>query len=188
MNKSYPALVLVFVLAAALSAADAPAAGPYAGEQKRDITTLTADDVAELMAGGGWGLARPAELNGYPGPRHVLDLASELGLDDKQRAVVAAVFASMNAEARRAGAAYVEAERALDRAFRSGRIDGDTLAERVAETGQLRDRLRRIHLAAHLETAPILTPEQRHLYRRLRGHHAGQDGGGDRHPHSGGRH
>ncbi|MBI2585625.1 MAG: hypothetical protein HYW28_07085, partial [Rhodospirillales bacterium] len=55
MNKSYPALVLAFVLAAALFAAESPAAGPYAGEQKRDITTLTAADVAELMAGGGWG-------------------------------------------------------------------------------------------------------------------------------------
>ena len=105
MNKSYPALVLAFVLAAALFAAESPAAGPHAGEQNRDITTLTADDVAELMAGGGWGLAKPAELNGYPGPRHVLDLAGELGLDDKQRAAAAAGFASMNAEALLAGAA-----------------------------------------------------------------------------------
>jgi len=189
MNKSYPALVLAFFLAAALFAAESPAAGRHAGGEAGAIAGLSAADVAELLAGGGWGLARPAELNGYPGPRHVLDLAGELGLDDKQRAAVAAVFARMNGEARRVGAAYIEAERALDHAFQSGAVDGDVLAKRLGEAGRLRDRLRQIHLAAHLETAPILTPEQRHLYQRLRGHPAGRDGGaGDRQPHSGGRH
>jgi len=189
MHKPYPALVLAFVAAAALVAAEASAAGPAAGGEAQAISSLTAADVAEITAGGGWGLARPAEINGYPGPRHVLDLDRELALDDRQKAAVAAVFARMNGEARRVGAAYIEAERALDHAFQSGAVDGDVLAKRLGEAGRLRDRLRQIHLAAHLETAPILTPEQRHLYQRLRGHPAGRDGGaGDRQPHSGGRH
>jgi len=181
MNKS----CLVLVLAAAVAAAPAPAAGPYAGSE---VASLTAADVAELLAGGGWGFARPAELNGYPGPRHVLDLAGQLGLDDSQKVAVSAIFARMNGEARRTGAAYIEAERAVDQAFRSGRIDGAALAGLVAEAGRLRDRLRQIHLAAHLETAPILSPEQRRLYRRLRGHDAGASGAGHGGPHPGAGH
>ena len=31
------------------------------------------------------GLALAAELNGYPGPRHVLDLADQLGLTPEQQ-------------------------------------------------------------------------------------------------------
>ncbi len=176
-------LVLALFVAAAVAPVPAPAARPESGGEARDVASLTVADVNEIRAGGGWGLARPAELNGYPGPRHVLDLGQELKLDDSQKVAVAAVFARMNGEARRVGAAYVEAERAVDQAFRSGRVDGDSLVARLAEAGRLRDRLRQVHLAAHLETAPILSPEQRRLYRHLRGYDGGASGTGQRHPH-----
>ena len=48
-------------------------ASPYAGEEARAIKSLSADDIAELQRGGGRGLAKPAELNGVPGPAHLLD-------------------------------------------------------------------------------------------------------------------
>ena len=41
-----------------------------------DIKSLSQDDQSALLAGRGMGLARPAELNGYPGPAHVLELAA----------------------------------------------------------------------------------------------------------------
>jgi len=187
MNKPSLALILAATLIAA-AATPATAAGPYADQQARAVTSLSDADIAELLAGGGWGLAKPAEINGYPGPRHVLDLGRELALDDTQKAAVTAVFARMNGEARRVGAAYVAAERALDRAFRSGRIDGAALAGLVAEAGRLRDRLRQVHLAAHLETTPLLSPEQRRLYRHLRGYDAGAAGAGHGGPHPGAGH
>ncbi len=170
MTKLRTVAVFAAVLSAAVAPLPAAAAGPYAGEQTRDITSLSAADVTEIMAGAGWGLAKPAEFNGYPGPRHVLDLGRELKLDDAQKAAVSAVFEHMNAEARRVGNAYVEAERAIDQAFRSGRIDDGILAARLAEAGRLRDALRQVHLTAHLKTAPILTAEQRRLYGKLRGY------------------
>jgi hypothetical protein len=34
------------------------------------------------------GMAKAAELNGYPGPRHVLDLSPELHLTDAQTKLV----------------------------------------------------------------------------------------------------
>jgi hypothetical protein len=56
------------------------AQSPYAGMQMRLIKALSEQQIADLKAGRGMGLALPAELNGYPGPIHVLELSDELGL------------------------------------------------------------------------------------------------------------
>jgi Spy/CpxP family protein refolding chaperone len=145
-------------------------ASPYAGQESRAIASLSASDVADLLDGKGWGFAKPAELNGYPGPLHVLQLEAKLGLKPEQRGQVQAIFERMAASARETGAKFVEAERALDAAFRSRAIDARLLQERVEAAETLRAELRRIHLAAHLETTPVLTPEQRQAYAALRGY------------------
>ena len=64
---------LSLVLAASLFALPALAADmPYAGQQARTIKALSDDDLAALRKGEGMGMAKAAELNGYPGPAHVL--------------------------------------------------------------------------------------------------------------------
>jgi Spy/CpxP family protein refolding chaperone len=146
------------------------AASPYAGQESRAIASLSETDVADLLGGKGWGFAKPAELNGYPGPLHVLQLGDKLGLTQEQHAKVKAIFDRMAANARETGAKFVEAERALDAAFKSRAVDERVLRERIERTETLRAELRRIHLAAHLETTPVLTPEQRHSYAMLRGY------------------
>ena len=45
-----------------------------------EIRGIDPQTIAGYLAGEGLGMALPAELNGYPGPRHVLDLRSELGV------------------------------------------------------------------------------------------------------------
>jgi Spy/CpxP family protein refolding chaperone len=176
-----PTLIVALAFCVAIGPTAAGlAAGPYAGQEKRAVSTLSDDDAADLLAGRGWGLAKPAELNGYPGPRHVLDLAGELGLNDAQKNAVAAIYRKMLTAARQTGPRYVAAERALDEAFRSGRADPAVVAARLADAGRLRDRLREIHLVAHLETAPVLSADQRRHYQMLRGY--GDDAG---HGHSG---
>ena len=50
---------------------------PYAGMQARAIKALSAEQIADLKAGRGLSLALAAELNGYPGPRHVLELVEQ---------------------------------------------------------------------------------------------------------------
>ena len=70
--------------AAAPLAADPPPAGPYAGMQQRAIKAMAPERVADILAGRGAGYALSAELNGYPGPRHVIDLAGELALAPEQ--------------------------------------------------------------------------------------------------------
>jgi hypothetical protein len=64
---------------------------PYAGMQTRAIKALSDQQIADLRAGRGMGMALPAELNGYPGPAHVLELADKLELTPDQRASVQAL-------------------------------------------------------------------------------------------------
>ena len=50
---------------------------PYAGEEAREIRTLSEEDIRQLKNGEGWGLAKAAELNGVPGPAHLLEIADQ---------------------------------------------------------------------------------------------------------------
>ena len=151
---------------------------PYTGLEAREIASLSRHDVAALMAGEGWGLALPAELNGYPGPDHVLELADELSLTDAQRDGIEAIRAEMRAEAKALGRDYVDSERRLSEMFSAGRIEPAILDRQLERSSRLLARLRSAHLNAHLATAPLLTGEQRETYARLRGYAAGGSHGG----------
>src|SRR5436309_2806011 len=72
---------------------------PYAGQDAREIKSLSAEDIAELRRGGGWGFAKAAELNGMPGPAHLLDLKDQIGLDPDQVAAIQAIFDKMRTSA-----------------------------------------------------------------------------------------
>ena len=48
----------------------------HAGEQQREIKALSGQDIQAYENGQGHGFAKAAELNGYPGPMHTLELAS----------------------------------------------------------------------------------------------------------------
>ena len=90
-------LFLVLALAVSTSGA-ALAQTPYAGLQTRPIKALSDQQVADLKAGRGMGLALAAELNGYPGPSHLLELAVQLGLSDPQKTRIQGLFEAMKAE------------------------------------------------------------------------------------------
>jgi hypothetical protein len=164
-------MVWVTGAAQAQRAGQAPAQ-PYAGQQNRAVTSLSAEDISQLLAGGGWGLAKPAELNGYPGPAHVLELADKLALTADQRTKVELIFKRMQARAKSIGARYVAAELAIDEVFRSGKAQTGGLETRLRDAERLRAELRRAHLQAHIETTPLLTHEQRKKYNELRGYGA----------------
>ncbi len=176
---------LLLILPVLLWGAAAPAqqAATYAGQEGRAIASLSQGDVADLLAGRGFEFAKPAELNGYPGPAHILELADRLSLDDAQRAVVQRAFDRMQAAARTLGADYVEAEARLDAAFGPDVPDTDEVVQLVAEAGEQEAALRSVHLAAHLEVWPVLTGHQKRLYAEARGYGPamGEDGGEHEH-------
>jgi len=153
----------------------------YAGQQSRPIKALSDADIEALRNGDGMGLAKPAELNGYPGPRHVLALTRELGLDNRQIAEVTAIRDRMTATAKPLGAELIERERVLDQLFAHGEIDPDRLRAGTAAIAELQGRLRTVHLAAHLETRSVLSAHQVIQYATLRGYASGAGSGHD-HP------
>jgi Spy/CpxP family protein refolding chaperone len=166
-------IMIAFLLLPAFASAQDAHSGHhfvYAGEEVRDVKSLSPADVAELRNGEGWGLAKPAELNGVPGPRHVLDLAGQLALTQAQIGQVKQLFDDMKAQAVAEGTLYLEAERKVDAVFRQpGALPGQ-IADALALAESSRSRLRYIHLAAHLETARILSAGQIREYGRLRGY------------------
>jgi hypothetical protein len=174
---------LSLVIAAALLAGPALADdAPYAGQQGLSIKALSDDDIAALRKGEGMGMAKAAELNGYPGPAHVLQLAAQLGLTEAQRRDVQAIFDRMSAAAKPLGMELIERESALDQLFATHDISPDQLAAATAAIGEVQGRLRAVHLAAHLETRALLNPDQIDHYQRLRGY-GGSQAPAQRHHH-----
>jgi Spy/CpxP family protein refolding chaperone len=148
----------------------------YVDLRESPIRGLTPAEIDELRSGGGMGLALPAELNGYPGPKHVLDLADQLSLDAATKAAFQSLYERTQEAARAAGARVLSAHESLDQAFRTGAIDEDSLTSRTVELGVALGELRRVHLAAHLEAYDLLTPHQRALYMEYRGYGAADHG------------
>jgi Spy/CpxP family protein refolding chaperone len=168
--------VLLLPLAAfALMTAASPAQSqqPYAGFEARAIKALSEQQIADLRAGRGMGLALAAELNGYPGPMHVLELGDSLALSDEQRARMQGLFAAMKAEAIPLGERLIAQEADLDRQFADRTITPASLAVTTDAIGATQAALRRAHLKYHLLTLGVLTPAQAHRYAELRGYGAG---------------
>ena len=127
------------------------------------------------------GFAKAAELNHYPGPRHVLDLADQLQLSGEQRKRTQAIFESMKSQAMSLGKQLVETEQLLDSRFAEGTISDAELEQLVTEISVIQGKLRAAHLRAHLAQRVVLTPDQLRIYDALRGYQ--QPGADD--PHAG---
>ncbi len=168
MSRSFA--ILIASVAFASYAAAEEAHQPYKGFEARDITSLSDQDIAALQEGSGWGLALPAELNGYPGPAHVLELASELDLSDEQKQRVTSIFEAMRAEAINKGEALIQAEQRLDQGFKSGELDESTLKQLIEDAEEARANLRFVHLSRHLMTLEFLENDQVTAYSILRGY------------------
>jgi len=117
------------------------------------------------------GYAKAAELNGYPGPMHVLELADKLGLNSQQLDATRRLMESHKAEARALGAKRVDAERRLEALFRSGKdLESRELAEAVRAAGALEAEYRLSHLETHRRMRGLLSDEQSSRYAALRGY------------------
>ncbi|MDE2790016.1 MAG: hypothetical protein OXI81_06300 [Paracoccaceae bacterium] len=143
---------------------------PYTGQENRSIKSLSAEDLSELKHGGGWGLARAAELNGMPGPAHLLELKDRIPLTADQVTAISAIFKDMRAAAITEGERFISREEALETAFRNGSLDVQSLQKLLSEVGQARMALRYVHLVAHLKTLPLLSHDQIARYNVLRGY------------------
>ena len=167
------AALMMFALPGPVSAQhhhQQPQQSPYSGFQQREVKALSTQQIADLRAGRGMGLALAGELNGYPGPLHVIELAEPLQLNVVQRQRVQQLFEAMKVEAVSVGERLIAQESALDRAFAERNIDPDSLGRLTAQIGETKGQLRAVHLKYHLTTAALLTDDQRQRYGTLRGY------------------
>jgi hypothetical protein len=160
--------VVPFVVALAIGSAVAQT--PYAGMQTRSIKALSDQQITDLRAGLGMGLALAAELNGYPGPSHLLELADKLGLSDAQRDGARSMFQAMKAETIPIGERLIAQEAALDKLFVDHTVTPENLSSATAEIGATQARLRAAHLKYHLSTVAMLEQSQIQRYSALRGY------------------
>ncbi len=128
-----------------------------------------------LEQGQGFGMALAADRNGYPGPKHILELTEPLKLAPEQETAIARLMAEMKQKAMARGTEILAAEERLEEMFRAGRPEPE-LREETYRIATLRAQLRWVHLEAHIAARRLLTPEQLALYQRLRH-------GSEAHPH-----
>src|SRR5258708_37555047 len=88
----------------------------------------------------------------------------------EQRGAVGALYAAMEAAAVPIGEQLIREEAELDRLFASGSVTPVSLAATTRAIGATQAELRNAHLAYHLSTIAILTPEQVRRYGELRGY------------------
>ncbi|MBA4742344.1 MAG: hypothetical protein H2060_06500 [Azoarcus sp.] len=175
-TRALRATALALLMAGSLPAgaqpphADHGAHTSYAGMQERTIKSLSQADVDELRRGRGWGLALPAELNGYPGPVHLLELKDDIPLTPEQVDHFEAQVDRMRAAAIPAGERLIDAERGIERAFADRGVDDASLRRLLAEAEAARAELRFIHLSEHVDTVEVLERRQIERYQVLRGY------------------
>src|SRR5260370_28599953 len=124
------------------------------------MKAVAEQQMGDLSAGRGMGLALAAELNGYPGPVHVLELADKLDLSPDQRASIQRLFDSMKAEAVPLGSRLIEQEADLDKQFAGHTVTPDSLRSSTAAVAATQGALRETHLKYHLSTVAVFIPSQ----------------------------
>ena len=150
----------------------------YAGQEDSEITSLSQEDIDGLLGGTGTpfgGMAKPAELNGYPGPRHVLDAATsgEFELTQEQQEQIQTLYEKMRSESIDLGRQIIDIEKEIDGMFIDKTITEESLQEKTSQSADLYGQLRFVHLKYHLFTIEILTPQQVEKYNDLRGYTSG---------------
>ena len=163
-------LILMTIPLSTFSAASPSYKSKYAGEEKREIKSLSEADIEELKNGEGWGLAKAAELNGVPGPAHLLEMKDEINLSTEQVRVIEDLYQKMKQAAIPLGLELIGLERELNNHFADRTITDELLDELLDKIAQVRKKLRYVHLSTHLKTPSILTPEQIALYNQMRGY------------------
>ncbi len=145
---------------------------------RAEIKSLNAEEIRGLQEGEGMDLARAAELNGYPGPAHILEAAraGKIELYADQRQAIERIHAAMKAKAQALGSQILAQEASLEAGFRTGRIVEADLARQVEDIARMLAELRLTHLRAHLMTAAILRPQQIEEYYQFRGYSAPSSG------------
>jgi hypothetical protein len=151
---------------------EAARAAAHAAEAAREgtgIPALSEAQVASYLDGEAMWLANVAELNHYPSPRRVLELAETLELEEGQRRATTMLHEETRREAIRLGGELVALEQRLNRIFAWNQATADNIAKLVLDIGTLKAQFRLTHLVASIRQKPLLMEEQVRRYDELLG-------------------
>lgn len=162
--------VVAVLLSSGAVASEMPHHQGHGHDAMGSIKSLSPSDIADIQKGSGWGLAKAAELNGVPGPIHLLELKTEIPLSAAQIAKVEALYEEMRNQAVPTGQRLLHQEKMLNDAFRSRDIDAARLKAAIDAIGATRAQLRYVHLSTHLKTLELLSEDQVARYNALRGY------------------
>jgi Spy/CpxP family protein refolding chaperone len=143
---------------------------PYAAHTGREIKALSSSEITSLKNGSGMGYAMAAELNQYPGPMHVLELAKGIDLSAEQVRATEQLMLNHKAEARALGAELIEAERQLNELFVSKQATDASVRLQTEKIAFIQAKLRASHLVTHVKQTALLSKEQIARYQLLRGY------------------
>lgn len=170
IRLSLPTLTLILTIILSTPLGSLAQQTPYTGQHTREIKALSPSDMQSYLTGQGMGLAKAAELNHYPGPKHVLELAKALKLTVEQRIQTQAIFDAMHQEAIQLGHQLIQAERHLDHLFSTQTVTEDALDGATRTIANYHGKLRHAHLRAHLAQRQVLNDDQLQHYDHLRGY------------------
>lgn len=145
----------------------------YVDFQSRKIKALSDTQIEGYLNGEGMEMALAAELNSYPGPKHILDMKEKLDLTAEQTKAMQEVFSTMQNRAVALGKEIVESEERLNNLFAEQSATEEQLQSLLTGISDLQGKLRFTHLRAHLAAKKILTQEQNREYAKLRGYESG---------------
>jgi hypothetical protein len=151
---------------------EAARAAAHAAEAAREgtgIPALSEAQAAGYLDGKEMLHASVAELNHYPSPRRVFELAEALELTEGQRRAATELHEETRREAIRLGTELVALEQKLNRIFVWDQATADNIAKIVLDIGTLQAQLRLTHLVASIRQKPLLTEEQVRRYDELQG-------------------
>jgi hypothetical protein len=177
MKKLFLGAVMMVAAAIEVAATESP----YTGQEDRGIKALSQQEIDGYLDGSGMGYAKAAELNEFPGPKHVLDPAGELALTHEQTKRTQARHETVKSRAVVLGRRIVEKETELDGKFADGSIEPSSLEKLITEIALLEAQIRHVHLNAHLEQKALLDDRQIRRYAQLRGY---QPAHSNKHGHS----
>lgn len=171
MKLRFGFIAVLIAISYSVNAADTPVyQSKYVGQEKRTIKSLSEDDILQLQNGEGWGLAKAAELNGMPGPAHVLQMKVQIALTKSQEEKINALYDDMKSKAIPLGKKLIKLEKKLNDSFAKRTMTQAQLNQQLDAIYKVQKKLRYVHLVAHLATPSILTSNQIEQYNRLRGY------------------
>ncbi|MEW5843537.1 MAG: hypothetical protein AB1775_09780 [Bacteroidota bacterium] len=132
------------------------------------LKSLSKEHIEGLLNGESMGMAKAAELNGYPGPRQILDYIEELKLNDNQVDQLRLIYVKEKEEAIKLGRSIIDEERKLNELFSNKTANPQNLEDNLIKIAVQNGKLRYVHLKAHYEARKLLSEKQINLYYKIK--------------------